>query len=402
MAQSPTIGTKIAVSDGGRGIRMRSAPLAGLLVFAFLFGGTAPESTTLAERYKSGRIVLRADEDWTPNLPRDLVFESRGDICVAPDGSVFVSNTTRHAIFKFDPAGKFVRSFGRPGQGPGDLTNPGYLSVLDGKYLVVGESPAVRRISVFDLDGNFVKIITPGRSANRPLALRDGKIAYVSHGGRMEQSEMINIDEVFIIDGTTGAQKSVAKHEIGTPMVRANSGSFGMPEPGAVLVAGTADGGLAVGMTRDARVDLFSADGAKLRTIDTGWKAVPVTSEYRARVKAVFARRATAEGRTPVNADPLLHDTLDIVVDILADADGNILVCKKTECLEDCSLSFRVYSRTGDFLCESELDPGPFVLSAGWRFKRISITGTGIIGLYELKNDPDGYLRLARTVFASR
>lgn len=381
---------------------MDQRTLAVFLASAMLCGAAAPVEMTLAERYRSGRIVLRADEDWTPNLPRDLVFESRGDIALAPDGSVFVSNTTRHAVFKFGPTGKFVRAIGRQGQGPGDLTNPGYLSVLDGKYLVVGESASVRRISLFDLDGNFVKIISPGRPATRPLALKEGKIAYLSRGGRMEQSEMIDIDEIFIIDWTTGTQRSVVKREIRTPMVRMKSGNMTMPEPGASLLARTADGRLAIGLTRDARVDLYSADGLKLRTIDTGWKALPVTAEYRARIKSFFARRAIAEGKKPADADPLLHDTLDILLDILTDSEGNILVCRKTDCLEECALPFRAYSPDGDFLCESELDPGPFILSAGWRFKRIFLTGTGIFGLFELKNDPDGYLRLARTVFGPR
>jgi hypothetical protein len=87
------------------GRRANTAGFLTVLLFAFLLeGAAAPGPIKLVDRYRTGRIVLRADEDWTSNLPSDLVFESRGSIAVAPDGSVFVSNSTRHAIFKFDAA----------------------------------------------------------------------------------------------------------------------------------------------------------------------------------------------------------------------------------------------------------------------------------------------------------
>lgn len=369
-----------------------------LLTVILITAAAAPAPKTLADRYRTGRILLRADEDWTPNLPADLFFES-GHIAVAPDGSVFVSNGKRHTIFKFDASGKFVKKIGRHGQGPGDLTNPGHLSILDGKYLVVSEYAAAQRISVFDLDGEFVKIITTGRFTGRPLALKNGKIAYVCIKGRMEQTEMINVEEVIIIDWMSGVQKSVVKHEIRNPMKQAGPRKLVMAEPEALLLTRTFDGGVIVGRTRDARLDVFSADGLKLRTLDTGWKATPVTSEYRAEYKAFLNRRAIAEGRKPSTADPLLPDVLDILQNVWTDAEGNILVCKKTECLENCPLVMRAYSPEGDFLCDFEIDPGPFVLQANWRLKRIELTGRGLYGLLTFKNDLDGYFHLIRTVF---
>ena len=355
--------------------------------------------TSLADRYRAGRIILRADEDWTSNLPADQLFESRGDIAVAPDGSVFVSNTTRHTIFKFDRDGKFIKAFGRPGQGPGDLTNPGRLSVLDGKYVVVGESATTRRISLFDLDGTFVKIISTGRYAGRPIALGRGKIAYIYIGGRMEQAEMVNLEDVVIIDGATGAQKTVIRHEFKHPLVKIGPRGSTMIWTGTIIMDATRDGGLVVGTTRDARMDLFSADGLKVGTIDTGWKALPVTSEYRARLKSFYQRQAEEQGRKPSTADPVLPDRLEILQNVWTDSEGNILVCKKTECLEGCPLVFRAYSPKGDFLSDFEIAPGPFVLSADWRFRRIALTDRGLFGLLEFINDPDGFLHLVRTAF---
>jgi len=43
-------------------------------MFLYIFlvaGAVASAQTTLADRYRAGRIILRADEDWTSNLPAD-------------------------------------------------------------------------------------------------------------------------------------------------------------------------------------------------------------------------------------------------------------------------------------------------------------------------------------------
>jgi hypothetical protein len=372
-----------------------------VLLAAAVLGAAAPE-TSLVDIYRSGPIVFRADEDWTPNLPSELFFESRGDIAVAPDGSVFVSNTTRHTIYKFDPAGRFVKSFGRKGQGPGDLTHPGRLSVLDGKYLVVGEYATNQRLSLFDLDGAFVEIVGTGRFTSQATALGNGKIAYVSTSGRMEATEMINRNEVFVIDWESGAQKSIAKREIRIPLARTSSGGIVISSMAGVLLARTRDGGLVVGTTDRAELEVFTADGALVRTIDTGWKAMPVTAKYRDRYAALQRERAEAEGRKLPAQLPSLPDNLEVLQDVWTDGQGNILICRKTDCLEDCPLEFKVYSPAGEGLCDLELRPGPFVLGADHRFKRVVISGRGVYGLLELKDDPDGFLHLVRMLFGPR
>jgi len=366
---------------------------------ALLRGAAVPEPTRLADRYRTGPIDLRFYEDWTANLPPDLVFESRGDIAVAPDGSVFVSNTSRHTIYKFDRSGKFVKRFGQKGQGPGDLTYPGRISILDGRCLVVGEYATNQRISLFDLDGKFIKIIGTGRFTSQAVALKDGKIAYVCISGRIEQDEMVNVEEVFILDERTGAQKPIARHEIRNPMKLMPGGGIVLAAVGAVVIARALDGGVIVGTTQSPRLDIFAADGTKLRTLDTGWKAIPVTSEYRAKYKALMLREAEAEGRKPLTDDPLLPEVHEILTDVWTDSEGNILVCKKTDCLEACPILIRAYSPQGDYLCDFTLEPGPFILSADYRFKRIVMTAGGLYGLLELRDDPDGFLHLVRTVF---
>jgi hypothetical protein len=378
---------------------MMKKPLA-ILSMAIL--GAFPPATRLVDLYRAGPVVVRADEDWTANLPPDLFFESRGDIAVAPDGSVFVSNTSRHTIYKFDPKGRFVKRFGQKGQGPGDLTFPGRLSILDGQYLVVGEYATNQRLSLFDLDGNLVKLLGTGRFTSQAIALGDGKIAYVSIKGRLEPDEMVKRCEVLTIDWRSGAQRSVVAHEIRMPIARFGAGGIISSGNTGVLLAPTSEGGLVVGRTDKAELEVFTADGAKVRTIDTGWKPVPVTAQYRDRYRALQHERAAAEGRKPPANEPPFPDFLNVLQDIWADDEGNILVCRNTDCLEGCPLQFKVYAPAGAFISDFELRPGLFALAADHQFRRIVVSGRGLYGLLELGADPDGFLHLIRMALGPR
>jgi hypothetical protein len=164
-------------------------------------------------------------------------------------------------------------------------------------------------------------------------------------------------------------------------------------------MARTHDGGLVVGTTRRPDLDFFTADGAKVRTIDTGWKALPVTARYRDRYRALAREQAEAAGRKAPPQPFPLPDVLEILQDVWTDDQGNVLVVRKTDCLDDCPLETKVYSPDGVFLCECEFLLGPFVLTADNRFKRLVVSSRGIYGLIEFKDDPDGFLHLFRMVF---
>ena len=78
------------------------------------------------------------------------------EVVVGPGGRIYVACNREHSILIFGENGRKLGAFGQKGRGPGDLFYPHRLSVLDGKYLVVGEYATNRRVSLFDLIGNFV------------------------------------------------------------------------------------------------------------------------------------------------------------------------------------------------------------------------------------------------------
>jgi hypothetical protein len=80
---------------------------------------------SLAEIYKSGtvRIVqdMRIDES---SMPKDTYFEGYLRVACDDKGCVYVCDYKANNIKKFDSSGKFVKTIGRQGQGPGEFAMP--------------------------------------------------------------------------------------------------------------------------------------------------------------------------------------------------------------------------------------------------------------------------------------
>ncbi|MBN2856972.1 MAG: 6-bladed beta-propeller [Candidatus Delongbacteria bacterium] len=68
-------------------------------------------------------------------------------------GNIFILDIMSMSIKKFDSQGNFVTSIGRSGQGPGELYYPSF-AYINNDTLKVFSAPS-RKISKFDLDGNF-------------------------------------------------------------------------------------------------------------------------------------------------------------------------------------------------------------------------------------------------------
>ncbi|MDD8026217.1 MAG: hypothetical protein PHI34_06875, partial [Acidobacteriota bacterium] len=94
------------------------------LAFCFLGTWTATAGQT-PEKIHTIKIV--PDPAFGQGVAWDSIFRKETDVSLAflPDGSFFLGCGREAKVYKFDAAGKIVSSFGRKGQGPGDLTEKG-------------------------------------------------------------------------------------------------------------------------------------------------------------------------------------------------------------------------------------------------------------------------------------
>ncbi len=363
-------------------------------------------NASLLDFYKKGWIKLVADLRFSQQAAQgDPLYDTRCDFLRAPNGSLFITAVTEHCFYRFSPEGEFMGKYGQKGEGPGDLYFPGNLSVLDGRYLVIGEYATSRRVSLFDLEGNFVKLLKTKRNAFTTVALRDNKIAYTTFEYGPMKNQTQEFTTILIIkDVETDEETAVDEFRTQRKFIRSGGGGSYLTRSGEMLLAQTQDGNLLVGATTSNELKIFSPEGKLLRTFTLKMDPVQVTRDYVRRYKDSriqdMEERKMRQGvidavrKTPY--EDMFGKYLPYFKEILVDSEGNILICKKTDCVGNCNEVFQVYSPEGQYVCEMTLDCGMYDVTIDRRFKNIIFADDAVYGLFPLKDDEEAALQLIR------
>lgn len=161
-----------------------------LLFCAFLAacsgGGSAPAGPQVTHSLRGDTAVVRTESGsvWGGEatlVPEMSIGELEGDLeylfgrivslDVGPDGTVYVVDRQVPDVRAFSPEGRFLRTVGKPGEGPGEIKSPdGGLAVLsDGRILV--RDPGNARIQVYAPSGEALATwsIRGGFNTSSPL-----------------------------------------------------------------------------------------------------------------------------------------------------------------------------------------------------------------------------------------
>jgi hypothetical protein len=98
-----------------------------------------------------GKAGISGDGPDTFNQPSDVLVARNGDIFVA-DGHGGNSNAR---IVKFTKDGKFIKTWGKKGSGPGEFDTP-HAIAMDSKGRIFVGDRGNNRIQIFDQEGNFI------------------------------------------------------------------------------------------------------------------------------------------------------------------------------------------------------------------------------------------------------
>ena len=383
-----------------------------LVALIVLSLGLICQTSRLLNAYRSSPLHLEADPEFGADTDWNTTFYHLFcDIVVAPDGSIFVASTRQQKVFKFNKNGTLIKAFGQKGQGPGDFNVPSELSILDGKWLIVGEYSLNHRISVFDLDGNFVKLLKTKHYASFPTALSGGKIAYIATSTRPQKNSRMEVtDRIFIKDMDSGGEIQVRAFSGVQHLLKLKTISlvFMDTSRGSTFLNRTRDGNLMVGNSQSREIEIYSPSGKKVGSFTLNMEPIPVTGAYIKKYKDDYIRNLGLNSQGSQDRIKELRNSsinhvfsrfLNYYKEILTDSDGNFLVFKKTDCLGECPIVFQVYSPQGDYVCEVELKEGPFLLSIDPRLKNMCFTEYGLIALVEVKDAEEFELRMIKVSF---
>lgn len=223
-------------------------------------------------------------------------------------GNFFVTDLDKKCIFMYDDAGIYVRTIGRPGQGPGEFQGPS-IARFDKEGNVYATDLASRKISFFNRKGEFLRqipvpdfyedlYITASGTyvANLMSALKSetGQAFRIIDGLFDDKFELItafNSREVIYKLPTGSDSKAFARY-VGGLVSRI---AF-RPVPRHVLAA---DGTIYFGYPEEYAIDIYSPAGHKARTIKREYTPINVRAKDKEYFESTVVRPVLARTGRP-------------------------------------------------------------------------------------------------------
>ena len=181
-----------------------------------------------------GKLLLSLGTAHKPGSGLDQ-FNKPTDVAFGPADEVYISDGYGNGrVVQFDARGKFVKTWGKPGDGPGEFDLPHSIKVDSRKRVLVADREN-ERIQVFSLDGVLLTIW----KGYAPYGLdidRDGTIFVADAAAH----QIVQLDDTGMIVHVWGGQGD-------------KPGQFNVPH----MLASSADGNLFVAEIDGKRLQKF-------------------------------------------------------------------------------------------------------------------------------------------------
>ncbi|MCD4833898.1 MAG: 6-bladed beta-propeller [Bacteroidales bacterium] len=373
------------------------------------------QAQTLLDVYKKGTINLTEDSKYGKNTNWNKYFDDREDvvygnpvgkmksIAVSNSGEVYVGNYSKYNIYKFDKNGNFVREFGKEGYKEGEfLYRPTLRGILDNKYVFASDHQG--RIQFYNLNGEFYKMVKIDYMPLQIVPLMDNKIAIVGHVAYNGKTKII----VSIKDIDVGEEKIIYSYfdddfYSKNIVIKKGKGLQSFSPSGfkdRPIIERTFDGNLIIGRNTESKLSIFSPNGEQIKDIDLNLTPVKTTekmkSDFLNGVKDYLVEKNIyAENKDQLNKPEVYPKYHPIFYDLKSDPEGNILVFNYSE--EDGN-SFLVYNKTGEFVCETNLNSNLFKLDINSRFSTFEIHPSGLYAFITIIDSKTSEIRIIRTL----
>jgi len=201
----------------------------------------------------------------------DASFVAVSALDALPDGTVYVLDTKDSRVKVFDAGGKFLRAFGRAGQGPGELNQPLGIFITPENEVFI-EDALNRRLAVFTLDGTFKRHISTAKSLGMSGIQMNGKGLIVGRSMGLGEGGKMSMD-VKTYDEGFNPKITIASFELQIS-AQTKINPFSAMN---LLYALDRKGLLYLGSARGYEIKVVSAEGKLLKTIGREYDPVVIT-----------------------------------------------------------------------------------------------------------------------------
>jgi hypothetical protein len=329
-----------------------------LALLSFSCGGAAREAGAAVRDSAGIRIVENPAPDpdaaplWTvaaePRVDIGLLegaepyqLSQVGGAVRLSDGRIAVANGGSQELRFFDSIGTYLATAGRKGGGPGEFEQLGPVFALPGDT-VAGFDWSLRRISLFDPAGQFVRSFTLDFPAGAPVPL--GRLAdgawlcnrMFTFRPAGEGTQVVRDTTALLVFDSSGAfRDSIGRFAGPEWYVRSqgNAASASSLPFGTNTEVAVGGDGFYAGQTGRYEIVRYSAAGAPELIVRRAWTPQPVTSEDVSRLKAERLARADAGFRP--NLERLFQDipfpsTFPAFADLQVDPLGDVWVLESS------------------------------------------------------------------------
>lgn len=295
---------------------------------------SACERASDADERVTGHWAL--EEEFRLTGTPDQEFGRVHVVAADAEDNIYVLDIIAQQVYVFDSAGAYSHSIGRPGEGPGELSDARGVGVGPGNRIWIPEV-GTARVSVFESDGTFVgSVPRNGYSGtgvwDRPVAA-DGN--YVDRMVRFPHgtSARVVMEHPVVLPWPGEAGQAAVVDSFPPLEDRPEMARIGSAESPLVFFDGSTlsawDGeGIWFAYSREYRVYRRSLNGDTLLVVERDAEPAPVGEADVQAVRDHFERRPSRYAQDYLKALPAEKP---VVVALFGDEDGNLFVMPETK-----------------------------------------------------------------------
>jgi len=334
-------------------------------VSVLCFCAFSAHQISLSESYKTGKVrfvqELVLDDE---SMPENLFFERPTSVVCDQDDNIYVLDSDANNIKKFDSNGRFIKTIGREGQGPGEFNSPYYLT--NAKDRLVVWDLRNRRLCAFTPEGKFIKssnIPYDEGSVRKLRSLPTGEIVVEkekSYRRDPDKPQICTIDLYSrdleyvrtIYERSLWRKKYIRTKEFGISTLY-------FPYSPNVHWDVSPEGKIIIGFSEKYELEAYDRDGKKLVTFSHSYEPVKVTErdkkEYFDSLEFYRAGAKLNEIPEYITKETQFPKNMPAFDNVLIDSEGNVLVVLNSENEDENEKTFDVFDQNGKFISSVQI-----------------------------------------------
>jgi len=291
----------------------------------------------------------------------ECIFSQIRGIDVDESGRIYILDFNESHVYIFDSVGTYIKTFGREGQGPGELNMPMTIKIIGRNEVAVGNFS--KGMVFYDLEGNFIREIHTEKSGARGVEIDTD---YNLYGVLIVPEEEDPRYEFIKFDPEMNKICSLGS----SPLPTARKEGFN-PFGGALRYAIRQDNFVISGDPQTYEINVYDPTGNLIRKISKEYDPVEITQEEKDRVM----ERMPPDIKVSI---PKYHNPYSW---FLTDDEGRIFF-QTNEQVEEGGYFYDIFDKEGKCLGKISLKMRPYLIKNH--------------KLYTVESDEEGYLTVKR------